>query len=79
MTILGNRILIQPTEPITQLPSGLFLPETAVQKPNTGTVVMVGTNADQSWQGKKVLYNTITAVEIDGKHLVHVTDIKFVL
>jgi co-chaperonin GroES (HSP10) len=78
MKILGNRILIEPTEPIRQMPSGLFLPETVLQKPNTGTVVIVGEKADKSLLGKKVLYNPIIATEIDGKHLVHILEIKFI-
>lgn len=79
MTIPGSRILIEPTEPITKLPSGLYLPETAIQKHNTGKVVIVGTNVDISLLNRKVMYNTVVAVEIDGKHLIHLTDIKFIL
>lgn len=80
MTIItGNRILIQPDATIDKLPSGIFLPQTAVEKPNTGTIVNVGTNADISLLDKKVLYNPVTAVNIDGQHLIHVTDIKFIL
>ena len=79
MTILGNRLLIEPTEPINQLPSGLFLPDSAIQKPNTGKVVMIGTGADSSFLGKVVMYNTLTAVEIDNKHLIHHTEIRFIL
>lgn len=75
----GNTILIEPTEPIDKLPSGIYLPQTALQKPNTGTVVAVGDNADQSLNGKLVMYNHITAINIEGKHLIHVTDLKFVL
>lgn len=79
MIIPGNRILIEPTEPITKLPSGLYLPDSAVQKPNTGKVCLVGTNADIALLNKTVLYNKIVAVEIEGKHLVSVLDIKFIL
>ena len=79
MKILGNRVLIQPTEPISKLPSGLFLPETAVQKPNTGRIVIVGENADISLLNKTVMYNPIVAVEIDGQHLIHILDIKLIL
>lgn len=79
MIIPGNRILIEPTEPITKLSSGLFLPETAVQKPNTGRVILVGTKADPSLLNKTIIYNSLTSVEIDGKHLIHVTEIRFIL
>jgi len=79
MKILGNRILIQPTEPITQLSSGLFLPDSAVQKPNTGRIVAIGTQADSSWQGKTVLYNKLASVEIEGCHLISPLDVRFIL
>lgn len=79
MKINGNKILIEPTAPINKLPSGLWLPDTAVQQSNTGTVVVVGTAADSSLQGRKVMYNPIIATDIEGKHLLHVTDLKFVL
>lgn len=79
MKILGNRVLIQPTEPTSKLPSGIFLPETAVQKPNTGTIIAVGTSADQTWQDKLVMYSPITAIEIEGNHLIHVLDVKMIL
>lgn len=80
MTIIpGNRILIQPDATIDKLPSGIFLPQTAVQKPNTGTIVNVGDKADQSLIGKSIMYNPITAINIEGKHLISVYDIKFIL
>lgn len=79
MTILGNRILIQPTEPVRQLPSGLWIPEIAVQKPNTGTIVNVGAGADPELIGKLVMYNPITSVEINGQHLISVLEIKVIL
>ena len=79
MKIHGNKVLIEPTEPIKKLQSGIWLPDTAVQQPNTGTVIGVGSEADSSLQGSKVLYNPIIATAIDGKHLLHTSDIKFVL
>lgn len=79
MIILGNRILVQPTAPIDKLPSGLFLPETALQKPNTGKVVCTGTKADSNLMDKTILYNPLTAIVIEEKHLIHVLDIRFIL
>lgn len=79
MQILGNRLLIQPTIPIDRLESGLYLPQTAVQKPNTGKIVLVGNGASESWQGKTVMYSSISAVHISGMHLIHETDIRFIL
>ena len=39
---LEDRILIKPTEPETKTSSGLFLPESAKERPMQGTVVATG-------------------------------------
>ena len=39
---LEDRILIKPTEPETKTASGLFLPESAKERPMQGTVVATG-------------------------------------
>jgi chaperonin GroES len=39
---LGTRVLIQPLEQESKTASGLFLPESAKEKPQTGQVVSVG-------------------------------------
>ena len=39
---MGSRVLIQPIEQESKTSSGLLLPETAKEKPQTGLVVAVG-------------------------------------
>lgn len=39
---LGTRVLIKPLEQESKTSSGLYLPETAKEKPQTGEVVAVG-------------------------------------
>jgi chaperonin GroES len=39
---LGTRVLIKPLEQETKTSSGLYLPETAKEKPQTGEVIAVG-------------------------------------
>lgn len=39
---LGSRLVIEPIEPEEQTTSGIFLPETAKEKPQQGKVVAVG-------------------------------------
>jgi chaperonin GroES len=39
---LGDRVVIQPTESEEQTTSGIFLPETAKEKPQQGKVVAAG-------------------------------------
>ena len=39
---LGDRVVIKPTEAESQRPSGIYVAETAKEKPQKGTVVAVG-------------------------------------
>ena len=39
---LGDRVVIQPTESEEQTTSGIFLPETAKEKPQQGKVIAAG-------------------------------------
>jgi chaperonin GroES len=39
---LGDRVIVMPIEPDDQTASGLFLPETAKEKPQQGKVVAAG-------------------------------------
>jgi chaperonin GroES len=39
---LGSRVLIKPLEQDSKTSSGLYLPETAKEKPQTGLVIAVG-------------------------------------
>jgi len=39
---LGDRVVIRPAEPESQRPSGIYVAETAKEKPQKGTVLAVG-------------------------------------
>jgi chaperonin GroES len=39
---LGDRVVVKPSETETQRPSGIYVAETAKEKPQKGTVVAVG-------------------------------------
>ncbi|WP_432799664.1 co-chaperone GroES [Poriferisphaera sp. WC338] len=79
---LEDRVLLKPTEVATQTASGIFLPESATEKPMTATIVAVGPGkmTDEGKRGelsvKKgdvVLYGKYagTEVDIDGvEHLI---------
>jgi chaperonin GroES len=43
---LGARILVKPLEQESKTSSGLYIPETAKEKPQTGLVVAVGDDED---------------------------------
>jgi chaperonin GroES len=75
---LEDRVLVKPTEAETKTKSGIFLPESAAEKPMTGKVVAVGpgTLTDEGKRtalsvkkGDTVIYGKYagTEVDIDGK------------
>lgn len=67
---MGARVLIQPLEQESKTSSGLLLPETAKEKPQTGIVVAVGDDEEIKLKvNDKVLFAkyTGTEVKLDGK------------
>jgi chaperonin GroES len=78
---LEDRILIKPIEPETKTSSGLFLPETAKERPMQGTVVSVGPgllldNGERApvnvKKGDTVVYGKYAGTEIEIKNNKHV-------
>jgi chaperonin GroES len=66
---LGARVLVKPLEQETKTTSGLPLPETAKEKPQTGLVVAVGDDEDIKLKvDDKVIFAKYTGTEfkIDG-------------
>jgi chaperonin GroES len=73
---LGSRVLLKPEEESeSRTSSGLYIPETAKEKPQTGFIIAVG-DEDEDIKvkvGQKVLYPKYTGTEIklDGEdHLI---------
>ncbi len=69
---LGARVLILPDEGEDQTSSGIYLPETAKEKPQQGTVEAVSTSEDMTTDlkvGDKVLFPKYsgTEIKIEGK------------
>jgi len=61
---LGTRVLIQPLEQEGKTASGLFLPESAKEKPQTGQVVAVGDDESIKLKPKdKVLFAKYSGTE----------------
>jgi chaperonin GroES len=58
---LGTRVLIRPLEQEAKTTSGLYLPETAKEKPQTGEVVAIGD--DESIKLNKVLFAKYSGTE----------------
>lgn len=77
---LGDRIVVQPIEQEEQTSLGIFLPETAKEKPQQGKVVAAGPGARKENGERiamdikiddKVLYAKYagTTIKLDGKEL----------
>ena len=66
---MGNRVLIKPLEQEGKTASGLLLPETAKEKPQTGLVVAIGDDEDIKMKvNDKVLFAKYSGTEfkMDG-------------
>ncbi len=70
---LSDRVLIEPAAAETKTASGIFIPDTAKEKPQKGTVVAVG-NGKKNYimtvkVGDSVLYGKYagTELKLDGK------------
>jgi len=62
---LGARVLIQPLEQEARTSSGIFVPETAKEKPQTGLVIAIGDDEEIKVSvNDKVLFAKYTGVEI---------------
>lgn len=65
---LGARVVIQPVEEENRTDSGLYIPDTAKEKPQTGVVVAVGESTEDVKitvkVGEKVLFPKYTGTEI---------------
>jgi chaperonin GroES len=64
---LGARVLVRPLEEESRTSSGLFIPDTAKEKPQTGEVVAVGDEEDviKVKVGQKVLFPKYTGTDIN--------------
>jgi chaperonin GroES len=71
---LGARVLIRPlVEAESRTSSGLYIPETAKEKPQTGEVVAIGDEQDEIKVkvGQKVLFPKYTGTEIKLDNIDH--------
>ena len=75
VTPIGDRVLLTTEESEEKTKGGLFIPQTAQEKTQTGVVVAVGDDKDaiKVKKGDKVMYDKYagTTIQIDGKdHLI---------
>ncbi|MGP1620991.1 MAG: co-chaperone GroES [Candidatus Cryptobacteroides sp.] len=74
---LADRVLIEPKEAETKTASGIYIPDTAKEKPQEGGVLAVGSGKkDEPMEvkvGDKVLYGKYAGTEVtvdDKKYLI---------
>ena len=74
---LADRVLIEPKEAETKTASGLYIPDTAKEKPQQGKVIAVGPGMkDEPMEvkvGEEVLYGKYAGTEVsveDKKYLI---------
>ncbi|MGN0201280.1 MAG: co-chaperone GroES [Candidatus Cryptobacteroides sp.] len=74
---LADRVLIQPKEAETKTASGLYIPDTAKEKPSEGKVLAVGPGKkDEPMEvkvGDEVLYGKYSGTEVT------VDDVKYLI
>ena len=65
---LGSRVVIQPIEEDSRTDSGLYIPDTAKEKPQSGLIVAIGEGSEETpitvKVGEKVLFPKYTGTEI---------------
>lgn len=62
---LGARVLIKPLEQEGRTTAGIYVPETAKEKPQTGMVIAIGDDEDIKVQvNDKVLYAKYSGTEV---------------
>ncbi len=65
---LGARVVVPPLEEDNRTDSGLYIPDTAKEKPQTGLIIAIGENTEDVTitvkEGDKVLFPKYTGTEI---------------
>ena len=72
---LGSRVLVRPdNEAESRTSGGLYIPETAKEKPQTGEIIAIGDDEEEIKVkvGQKVLYPKYTGTEIKLDGMDHI-------
>ncbi|MCX7611969.1 MAG: co-chaperone GroES [Ignavibacterium sp.] len=71
---LDDRLLVEPIEEQERTSSGLYIPDTAKEKPRMGKVIAVGTDEDlreKISEGDKILFAKYSGEDIEINNLVY--------
>ena len=61
---LGRKVLIKRKPEMTQTTGGIFIPDSATEKPMEGTILAIGDEVEKVKKGDKVLFAKFAGVEI---------------
>ena len=67
---IGERVVVKPSETEEKTVSGIYLPDSAKEKQNSGEIIAVGKIEDEEIKvGDKVIYSKYagTEIEFDGE------------
>ena len=70
---LKDRVLVSYTEEPEKTSGGLYVPDTAKEKPQQGTIVAVGSDVEDVKKGQIVLFDKYTGSKVminDDEHLI---------
>ena len=70
---LGSRVLVKQEEAVEQTQSGIYLPNSAKEKPTIGDVIAIGSSEDLEVKvGDKVMYQKFggTKVEVEKQEYI---------
>ncbi len=62
---LADRVLVEPEPAQTQTQSGLYIPQTAQERPPRGTILAAGVGCKELRAGDRVIYNKGAGVELE--------------
>lgn len=64
---LADRVLVLPDPAETKTAGGIIIPDTAKEKPDSGTVIAVGGKVTDIAEGNKVLYRKYAGTEVSNE------------
>lgn len=64
---LADRVLVLPDPVETKTASGIIIPDTAKEKPDSGTIIAVGDKVTEVTKRDKVLYRKYAGTEVSNE------------
>lgn len=72
IVIAPDRVLIEPTAPIVKTQGGLYLPDTAVERSNQGTVKALGCESKWLHVDDLVIFNRQSGLDIEKDGVIYI-------